>query len=177
MTAPQIPASSAGFLPEEYRCPLTGEAMVDPVKTSDGFRFERSNIEGFIRKTGLCPITGEARKVELLVPDSDFRYELQAWFQSHSKASSLEPLVGRVKDWTKISADRLKQAETRAKLSHFPLSIAQAELSQRLLSSIPEELQPSEEKELVISEAKEILDVEDVIASIMLVEDLRIQRD
>ena len=34
-----------------------------------------------------------------------------------------------------------------------------------------------EEKDLVISEAKEILDVEDVIASIILVEDLRIQRD
>ena len=35
----------------------------------------------------------------------------------------------------------------------------------------------SEEKDLVISEAKEILDVEDVVASIMLVEDLRIQRE
>ena len=35
----------------------------------------------------------------------------------------------------------------------------------------------SEEKELVISEAKEILDVEDVVASIILVEDLRIQRE
>ena len=35
----------------------------------------------------------------------------------------------------------------------------------------------SEEKELVISEAKEILDVEDVIASIILVEDLRIQKE
>jgi len=35
----------------------------------------------------------------------------------------------------------------------------------------------SEEKDLVISEAKEILDVENVIASIMLVEDLRIQRE
>ena len=34
-----------------------------------------------------------------------------------------------------------------------------------------------EEKDLVISEAKEILDVEDVIVSILLVEDLRIQRD
>ena len=34
-----------------------------------------------------------------------------------------------------------------------------------------------EEKNLVVSEAKEILDVEDVIASILLVEDLRIQRD
>ena len=34
-----------------------------------------------------------------------------------------------------------------------------------------------EEKDLVISEAKEILDVEDVIASILLVEDLRIQKD
>jgi osmotically-inducible protein OsmY len=35
----------------------------------------------------------------------------------------------------------------------------------------------SEEKELVISEAKEIPDVDDVIASIILVEDLRIQRE
>ncbi len=34
-----------------------------------------------------------------------------------------------------------------------------------------------EEKNLVVSEAKEILDVEDVIASIILVEDLRYQRD
>ena len=35
----------------------------------------------------------------------------------------------------------------------------------------------AEEKDLVISEAKEILDVEDVIGSILLVEDLRIQRE
>ena len=34
-----------------------------------------------------------------------------------------------------------------------------------------------EEKDLVISEAKEILDVRDVIVSIILVEDLRIQKD
>ena len=35
----------------------------------------------------------------------------------------------------------------------------------------------SEEKDLVISEAKEILDVDNVIASIILVEDLRIQKE
>ena len=35
----------------------------------------------------------------------------------------------------------------------------------------------SEEKDLVISEAKEILDVEGVISSIILVEDLRIQKE
>ena len=35
----------------------------------------------------------------------------------------------------------------------------------------------SDEKDLVIKEAKEILDVEDVIASILLVENLRIQKD
>ena len=34
-----------------------------------------------------------------------------------------------------------------------------------------------EEKNLVISEAKEILDVEDVIASILLVDNLRIQKN
>ena len=37
--------------------------------------------------------------------------------------------------------------------------------------------QTTEEREEVISEAKEILDVEDVIASILLVEDLRIQKN
>ena len=37
--------------------------------------------------------------------------------------------------------------------------------------------QTSEEKDLVISEAKEILDVENVIANIILVEDLRIQKE
>jgi osmotically-inducible protein OsmY len=35
----------------------------------------------------------------------------------------------------------------------------------------------SDEKELVISEAKEIVDVEEVIASILLVDDLRIQKE
>ena len=35
----------------------------------------------------------------------------------------------------------------------------------------------SDEKDLVISEAKEILDVKDVITSIILVDDLRIQKD
>ena len=35
----------------------------------------------------------------------------------------------------------------------------------------------SEEREKVINEAKEVLDVEDVVASIFLVEDLRIQKD
>ena len=37
--------------------------------------------------------------------------------------------------------------------------------------------QSADEKDLVISEAKEILDVEDVVASIMLIEDLRIQKN
>jgi osmotically-inducible protein OsmY len=37
--------------------------------------------------------------------------------------------------------------------------------------------QTTDEKDLVIQEAKEILDVEDVIASIMLVEELRIQKN
>ena len=35
----------------------------------------------------------------------------------------------------------------------------------------------SEEKNLVVQEAKEILDVENVIASILLVEDLRIKKN
>ena len=35
----------------------------------------------------------------------------------------------------------------------------------------------SDERDLVISEAEEILDVQDVVASIILVDDLRVQKD
>ena len=35
----------------------------------------------------------------------------------------------------------------------------------------------SDEKDLVINEAEEILDVESIVASIILVDDLRIQKD
>ena len=35
----------------------------------------------------------------------------------------------------------------------------------------------ADEKNLVLTEAKEILDVEDIVASIMLVDDLRIQKN
>ena len=35
----------------------------------------------------------------------------------------------------------------------------------------------SDERDLVISEAEEILDVKDVVASIILVDDLRVQKD
>ena len=38
-------------------------------------------------------------------------------------------------------------------------------------------LKHEEEKDEVINEAKQILDVEDVIASILLVDDLRIQKN
>ena len=37
--------------------------------------------------------------------------------------------------------------------------------------------QNKKEKKIVINEAKNITDVEDVIASILLVEDLRVQKD
>ena len=39
------------------------------------------------------------------------------------------------------------------------------------------ELLKSEEKDMVIDEAKQILDIKDVIASIILVDDLRIQKN
>ena len=50
-------------------------------------------------------------------------------------------------------------------------------ISLTLKAEVKLKAQTSEEKDLVISEAKEILDVNDVVASIILVEDLRIQRE
>ena len=65
---------------------------------------------------------------------------------------------------------------TRDKVKEQQISRAR-ELGNLIKKYYATSILTSEEKDLVVSEAKEILDVEKVIASIILVEDLRIQKD
>ena len=48
-----------GDLPDEYRCPITLNAMVDPCLAADGHSYERRAIERWFAAHGTSPLTNE----------------------------------------------------------------------------------------------------------------------
>ena len=67
--------------PEEYKCPITLEVMVDPVACSDGFSYERSAIvEVIYRGNGLSPLTRERLACEVY-PNFRLRRCIEAWHE------------------------------------------------------------------------------------------------
>ena len=65
--------------PPEYLCPISMTLMADPVIAADGYSYERSNIEGWIRsmkRNGLLfrsPITDEPFEHINLIPNQNLR--------------------------------------------------------------------------------------------------------
>lgn len=60
--------------PEDFRCPISLELMIDPVTVSTGQTYDRSSIQKWLRSGNLiCPKTGEKLKTTDLVPNSALR--------------------------------------------------------------------------------------------------------
>ena len=57
------------LLPEELYCPITTDAFVDPVVASDGFTYERTQIEQWLQKNDTSPLTGEPLEHRHLYPN------------------------------------------------------------------------------------------------------------
>merc|ERR1712093_361554 len=63
---------------EELCCPLTMEAMVDPVFTSDGHTYERGAIQAWLATNATSPLTNEPLEHVNLVPNMLARSQLAA---------------------------------------------------------------------------------------------------
>jgi hypothetical protein len=50
-------AREVSVCPDEFVCPITGEVMVDPVVTADGFTYERAAIAKWLKKHDTSPCT------------------------------------------------------------------------------------------------------------------------
>ena len=46
-------------IPEEYLCPITFELMLEPVKASDGYIYEKKAILDWYRQNKTSPFTRE----------------------------------------------------------------------------------------------------------------------
>mmetsp|Transcript_126551 Transcript_126551/g.252963 ORF Transcript_126551/g.252963 Transcript_126551/m.252963 type:complete len:1348 (-) Transcript_126551:167-4210(-) len=66
-------------MPEEFRCPISAERMVDPVTAADGFSYERSNIERWLRESEKSPKTNGILPHKSLVPNTALRIIIRDW--------------------------------------------------------------------------------------------------
>ena len=64
--------------------------MVDPVTASDGFTYERSQIERWLRNSRRSPITGAALPHQHLNPNQALKSWISSWEeQEHEKCMAM----------------------------------------------------------------------------------------
>jgi hypothetical protein len=67
-------------IPECFICPLTLEAMEDPLMDRRGMNFERKAIlEWLDRGNKTCPLTREALSYRKLIPNAALRMKIERW--------------------------------------------------------------------------------------------------
>ncbi|XP_022084462.1 WD repeat, SAM and U-box domain-containing protein 1-like [Acanthaster planci] len=64
-------------IPDEYLCPITRELMRDPVIAADGFSYERSSIESWIRGNKTSPMTNSPLVHTNLTPNRSLKMIIQ----------------------------------------------------------------------------------------------------
>ena len=70
---------SADEIPHHYYCPILQEIMTDPVKTVDGFTYERAAIETWFQIRVTSPLTGLSLNNSDLVPNIELAEAISAF--------------------------------------------------------------------------------------------------
>jgi hypothetical protein len=75
----EAPAGPPG-VPKEYLCAINGHVMQDPVRSPEGYYFEKATIELWLSTRGsICPISHEPLTKEDLVEDRDLRNKIKRY--------------------------------------------------------------------------------------------------
>merc|ERR1740117_193091 len=75
--------------PDGSVCPMTYNAMMDPVVCSDGHTYERSSIEEWLKEHNTSPVTGAILEFKHLVPNRALRKVIQEWEQETLSTTKL----------------------------------------------------------------------------------------
>lgn len=70
-------------IPDEFRCPITREIMVDPVIAKDGRSYERVAITTWLRNHKASPMTRQPLDAEQLTPNLSLRHCIENWRQKY----------------------------------------------------------------------------------------------
>lgn len=62
---------------DNWKCPISGELMVDPVSTPEGITYDRTNIMEWLQRNQTCPTTRSPLRPNQLVPNIALRNTIQ----------------------------------------------------------------------------------------------------
>jgi len=93
-TAKKAPASTVDLgefytIPEEYLCSISQHVFEDPVRTVDGFTFDRKAIERWYRIRKTSPLTGLAIQDTTLRHNETLANQIKAWVRADDVVQSL----------------------------------------------------------------------------------------
>jgi len=69
--------------PQDFYCPITHEVMRDPVVAADGFTYERSAIEQWLRNNNRSPMTNAPLQHRTLVLNQVLKNQITAFFDKY----------------------------------------------------------------------------------------------
>ena len=105
--------------PDEHLCAISKEPMVDPVVAEDGFTYERSQIEAWLKNSRTSPKTREEMGTDLR-PNKDLGRLIRDWEeQEHKKcmamaAAQAQPPPLALQDTPTLRAELQKREEAKA---------------------------------------------------------------
>lgn len=68
-------------IPHEFYCIISQDIMKDPVKTKDGFTYDRESIQRWLATSWKSPLTGLELESKALVPNDELKIQIEEFYK------------------------------------------------------------------------------------------------
>lgn len=68
-------------IPHEFYCSISQDIMKDPVKTKDGFTYDRESIERWLATSWKSPLTGLELESKALLPNNELKIQIEKFYK------------------------------------------------------------------------------------------------
>ena len=91
---------SSDEIPHQFFCCISQDIMVDPVKTIDGFTYDRISIEKWFQNSWKSPLTGLQLQSKILEPNTDLKLKIEEFtkLKLESNATDSQSLPEQVQE-------------------------------------------------------------------------------
>ena len=72
-------------IPHEFYCSISQDIMKDPVKTIDGFTYDRVSIQKWFENSSKSPLTGLNLSSKILTPNVELKNQIEEFCDSVNK--------------------------------------------------------------------------------------------
>lgn len=72
-----LPEICNNEIPYEFICSISQDIIIEPVKTIDGFTYDRQSIEKWFKKSNISPLTGLELESKILIPNLDLKKRIK----------------------------------------------------------------------------------------------------